>query len=283
MTFGNLEFDADTSKCSSSRPCERCVNMAQSRQSSSYLWMSCVPSGFAGLKDYFKFGKLNSNHHRRNEFITNSFLDIPVAASSVDTTAFTTNDRIPLTTQPIELDFEADVRWSIGELSRAWADCITHTLHAPQISAVGVMSSFQLQNLLKEWIPALVCEKFRLLIYTSSLMYNWGPKESYFGSTQLNFCIIHSLVGTALLESLEELLRPSNLAKAVPEMLRAIFIILFGTTLAVDYSSSFNDVPAQVRQMRNRTLREHTDLNRCHTIQEVPKGQMMGFLNNKSS
>jgi hypothetical protein len=100
---------------------------------------------------------------------------------------------------------------------------------------------------MNKWIPDVVCEQFRLLVYTSSLLYNLGSGVSHSGCTPLELRITRSHAGTALLENLEKLLRPADLAKAVPEKLRAIFLVLFGTILAVGYSGSFhNDSPVQV-------------------------------------
>jgi hypothetical protein len=110
------------------------------------------------------------------------------------------------------------------------------------------MSSFQFRDLLKNWLPDTLCEQFRLMVYTSSLLYNLGNGVSYSGITPLEFRMTLSKAGTALLESLEKLLRPAHLAKALPENKRAIFLVLFGTILAVGYSgSSYINSTSEVR------------------------------------
>jgi hypothetical protein len=166
---------------------------------------------------------------------TKETLDIQIAGIGAGASSYEPNMNSQLVTQPIELDFEELVRWDLDDLSKNWAIFMGYPTQIPQTSVIGVMSSFQLQHLLSDWIPKNVCEPFRLLVYTSSLMYTLGSRESYYGHAQLEVRLLRAYTGTALLSGLEKLLRERNLAKAVPERLRAAFLVLFGTILAVSY------------------------------------------------
>jgi hypothetical protein len=203
------------------------------------LSQPCVSSSFAGFKDFFKLGELDLSFQSvdRPKHLTN-WLDTATAASFA---ALTLRGGIDIAPQPVELDFEAYVKWDIEDLSRGWAHRMINNTNVPQTSAVGVMSSIQLQHLLNKWIPDVVCAQFRLLVYTSSLMYNLGRKESSFGCTWSELRMTQSQAGNALIQNLEKLLRPCDLAKAYPEKLRVLFLILFGTILAVGYSDLSNN------------------------------------------
>lgn len=180
--------------------------------------------------------------------MTKPFLDIPVTATATDMPLFSVSNKGQSKTPAWELNCESHFLWNLEGLSRDWAYCIANKAHVPQVSVVGVMTSYQLHNLMNKWVPNIFCEQFRILVYTSSLMYNLGSRETYCGYTQREFHALHSKAGTAVLDILEKLLRPSDIAKAVPEKLRAIFLVLFGTILAVSYSASFNNnISAQVR------------------------------------
>jgi len=84
-------------------------------------------------------------------------------------------------------------------------------------------------------------------------MYSLGPQDTYHGYSQAEFRNINSQLGTLLLESLEKLLRMCDLKKATPEKLKAMFLVLFGTLLAVSYHGLFNG---------NGTIQEVGDVSR---------------------
>lgn len=79
------------------------------------------------------------------------------------------------------------------------------------------------------------------MMHTSPIIYSLGPQDSYCGITLEDFYTLRSHAGTHVLMGLERLIRPTELANATPEKLRAIFLLLFGTTLAVLYNERVED------------------------------------------
>lgn len=79
--------------------------------------MLCVPTAFTTLKGFFKLGKLvlYLTCCWWTDHLTRRFLDVPVASTAADIAASTLNMSGHLTTQQIELAFNAQVRWSIGD------------------------------------------------------------------------------------------------------------------------------------------------------------------------
>jgi hypothetical protein len=75
-----------------------------------------------------------------------------------------------------------------------------------------------------------------LVLSISSVMHNQDLKASYCDNSLQDFSTLWSYCGRELLKAFENLLRPAELAKAAASKLRAIFILLYCTILAVGYS-----------------------------------------------
>jgi hypothetical protein len=84
------------------------------------------------------------------------------------------------------------------------------------------------------------------MMHTSLIVYNHGPQDRYCGIPYDDFYALRNHAGTNVLIGLEDLLRPAELAKATPEKLKAIFLLLFGTVLAVLYNERLEDDTANM-------------------------------------
>lgn len=164
--------------------------------------------------------------------LLNVRLDVPIKDSSFDSV---------LTINPVSLEFEGNLLWDVIALSEDWASWMCRSDRKPNISKIGVMSSLCFQRMLSPWVSSSLSDYFRLLIYTSSIIYNHGPQASYPQFALGDFYAARSLCGAKVLASLEKLMRPAELAKATKEKISAIFLLLFGTTLAVLYSERLED------------------------------------------
>jgi hypothetical protein len=147
---------------------------------------------------------------------------------------------------PISLEFEDFVDWDILSLSHQWATSMSDNKIKPTTSKVGIMSTAQFERLLHPWISPELAKDFRIMIYTSSVIYNLGVRDHYCGYTAPEFYDIRSYTGMQVLNGLEKLLKPSELAKSSNEKIRAIFLLLFGTTLAIVYNHRLLDYTSPV-------------------------------------
>jgi hypothetical protein len=109
------------------------------------------------------------------------------------------------------------------------------------------MSTTRFERLLHPWISLELAKDFRIMVYTSSVIYNLGVRDDYCGYTAPEFYNIRSYTGTQVLNGLEKLLRPSELTNASNEKTRAIFLLLFGTVLAIVYNHRLLEDTSPVR------------------------------------
>lgn len=101
-------------------------------------------------------------------------------------------------------------------------------------SMVGIMSSASLYSTLSAIIGAELAQLFKILIHTTSSLYNTGcrcPK----GQSESHDVKVIRYCGGRILQYLESRLRPSQLAKLTRHMLYAAFLLLLGTVIASNY------------------------------------------------
>jgi hypothetical protein len=106
---------------------------------------------------------------------------------------------------PVSLEFEGQLDWDITALSKDWAALVCQNNRKLNISKIGVMSSLRLQQMMSPWISENLSNHFRLLMYTSSIIYNQGPRASYTRFALGNFYAVRSLFGAKVLAGLEKI------------------------------------------------------------------------------
>ena len=128
--------------------------------------------------------------------------------------------------------FAEKVPWNIEAIASDFAAWIfdKHVSPAPA-SRVSILSSFALQNLLSDVIGTTLSKCFRLLVERVSIGYSHGHKDS------LAERKVTTSAGFFVLQSLEDTLSSSSLARAPLERLQALFLILFGTVIGIGYSA----------------------------------------------
>lgn len=142
-----------------------------------------------------------------------------------------------LIAKDIQLEVESDIRWDLGLISQEFAQFLSD----PRItfssrSRVGILCSFRLIRLLSELVPDPLSQHFRLFLETSSVLYNSGDQCDYAGNGHRDVLLARSFVGTRVLKGLERALGSTALARASMNELKALFVMLFGTIIAVSYS-----------------------------------------------
>lgn len=115
------------------------------------------------------------------------------------------------------------------------------TLPPPNTSAIGILSSFRLKQLLEEWLGTDMASTLRLFCETSSVLYSHGFGTDPTDHIAKQIRNVQNLAGSKVLELLEVALSKNNLSKSSPQTLKALFLVLFGTILAVGYSKPTAD------------------------------------------
>lgn len=131
-------------------------------------------------------------------------------------------------------DYQSMIEWTAPAV---FTDCIMwlSTIDSPVVSysRAWLFSACKTEQLLCSFLPNQLCEKLRVLAETTTVIHNWG--QSAYPSQVRG---LRSFAGTQILRALDETLRPASLANSSVDYLAGIFLLLFGTTLAVSYNAS---------------------------------------------
>ena len=139
----------------------------------------------------------------------------------------------------VQLAFESEVQWDLDVMVSEFAGWMSqkHALPA-STSRVGILSSGKLTQLVRPIADEDLIRTFRLLVESSSVLYNYDgqPDISWNDYYQDDLENIRSYAGTSVLRHLERILSNIALAKTSLKEMKALFLILFGTIIAVGYS-----------------------------------------------
>ena len=141
-----------------------------------------------------------------------------------------------LITENVKHDPQSELYWNLDTITRDFAQWMSDQQLTPaSTSRVGILSSFNLVRLLSTFVSGNMSQNFRLFVETSSALYNRGFQE-YAGYNPIDLARIRSFAGNKVLKGLEKTLNNSALSCASLFELKALFLILFGTIVAVGYS-----------------------------------------------
>ena len=112
-----------------------------------------------------------------------------------------------------------------------------HALPA-STSRVGILSSAKFTQLVRTIADEDLTRVFRLLVESSSVLYNYDGQLDIYWKDYYRDDLesIRSFAGTSVLRHLERVLSNIALAEASLKKMKALFLILFGTIIAVEYS-----------------------------------------------
>lgn len=139
----------------------------------------------------------------------------------------------------MKLDFESEVLWDLDAMVSEFA-CWMSQKHAlpASTSRVGILSSIKFTQLVRTLADEDLTRTFRLLVESSSVIYNYeGQPDIYWKDYYTDDLeSIRSFAGTSVLRHLERVLSNIALAENSLKEMKALFLILFGTIIAVGYS-----------------------------------------------
>lgn len=101
-----------------------------------------------------------------------------------------------------------------------------------------MFSTLKAELLLSSFVDGNLSKALRVLVETSSILRNWGINTSYSHYSSSDLWSIRSFAGSQVLQGLEYALKNTRLAKASADVLKALFLVLLATIIAVGYSAS---------------------------------------------
>ena len=155
-----------------------------------------------------------------------------------------------LAREETELRFKEVIHWDVDALCTDFATWMTADNTQPATtSRVGVLSSTQCQRLLCRYLNNDLSTYLPLLVRTSSLLYNRQdlPHPRY---TYEHLSSARSVLGNELLKYLETAMKLTSLSKKSKQQLAVLFIVVFGTIIAVVYICNTDSEEARVELIR---------------------------------
>lgn len=138
---------------------------------------------------------------------------------------------------------EFTVTWDINSLVRVVFDWISNSEDS-DISMVGVFSSHHFLQLVGSLLDSTLALNFRRLIYSTSLAHvYWSGLHHDHSLTLQDLHHVSYLAGCDLIDTLDIFLSPQSLAESYIQRIQALFLLVFGTILAIGYSSRLTDSP----------------------------------------
>ena len=146
-------------------------------------------------------------------------------------------------------DDEYPDEWTVESLAQDSGDWLGHTLinglkghfQSTSYSQTWLFSTSRVESLLSTMLPKRLCRMVRYLVQTTSLIHNWGSSASLPQLTSTQLHDLQAFSGSEVLRGLEATLRRVNQSNTSPDKIKGLFLLLFGTLVAVGY------VPAKVR------------------------------------
>lgn len=159
----------------------------------------------------------------------------------------------------ITLDFANDVTWN----TQALVNDVGQWLHNPLLSntsKVGMMSSPAFLDTILDSSSSVDEQSginFRLMLYATSLAHiqQTLPDGNEFDVPDL--LQIGSVAGHEFLKHLDEKLKPQKLAKCTGDDIRSLFLLAFGTILAVGYANDKAPNASPETQHQFKAMQEH--------------------------
>ena len=138
--------------------------------------------------------------------------------------------------------FDLEFHWDLGSIASDCAEWVLDERVKPgSNSRVWILSSIDAETLLSEFVDGNLSKAVRVLVETSSILYNWGMDTSYSHYSSSELWSLRSFAGSQVLHGLERALNVQRLAVVSADVLKALFLVILGTIIAVGYSTSVSN------------------------------------------
>ena len=143
------------------------------------------------------------------------------------------------------LAFENRIGWDVDTLCAELAQWMLDDDAQPaSTSLVGILSSLAFEKLIVPLLGPLlsenICTNLRLFVELSSALYCSNGQIAYAGCRSSELWGVQAYVGTKVLQSLDVAMTNVFSAKASLAELKALFLALLATIIAVSYSRPWN-------------------------------------------
>ena len=149
-----------------------------------------------------------------------------------------------LASAPLSLEYAAQIKWDLPSLCCDMVDWLNNP-QLSTISKVGTLSAPQFLDLVTPHLEKNVISDFQRMLYTESLSYiePVAPEKRHLRLKVNELQQIGALSGHNCLGYLDRRLKPQSLALCSLDDLRALFLLLVGTSLAVGYAKPTMEHP----------------------------------------
>lgn len=93
-------------------------------------------------------------------------------------------------------------------------------------------------------VPKKLCETLRLLVETTTMIYNWGSDAQFPHCSADELHGIRSFAGSQMNRALQNALHPTRVANSSIDQLAGLVFLLFGTMIAVSHTRTRLTCPA---------------------------------------
>ena len=137
--------------------------------------------------------------------------------------------------------FDDNMKWDVHSFCSELALWMLDDDAQPaSTSLVGILSSFAFDNLLCPFLNAELCSRLRLLVGLSAALFCSNGQSAYAGRRSTELWGLQASVGTKLLQSLDVAVVDILTTNTSLEKLKALFLALLATIIAVGYSKAWN-------------------------------------------
>lgn len=137
----------------------------------------------------------------------------------------------------ITLDFASYVAWDIAALTEDTVQWLNSPLDS-EVSKVGILSSPEFLKLIEPFLGWSERLDFQRMIYATTLAYSQPDAPDKHTLNPHELYQIGAITGHNVLKLLDEKLRPQSLKDRSQQDLLTLFLLVFGTILAVGYTES---------------------------------------------
>ena len=200
-----------------------------------YGWMDCVPYSVKDL-DIYALGLLSVSNVLIRTADSEIFSDVPYIQEVYSSSITNTSDFNDITGGATQF-FAPQIDWNLHDIASNCADWICEGAADPNSnSRAWMLSSVVVESLLSGILTRDLCKALRVTVGTSFIIYDRGdyPSPNHLSSSYL--WIIRAFAGSQVLRKLDAVLNTGKIAKASIDELKAIFLLLFGTVIAVGYT-----------------------------------------------
>ncbi len=142
-------------------------------------------------------------------------------------------------------------------------------------SRVCVLSTHRFERLISSSIGLELCQWFRILVQTSSVSHDSDSRGFLARYWLWELWETRSFSGSKVLQHLESSLSKTSIAKAPLERLKAFFLVLFGTIVAVQYANAI----CEVKNVSHCSFEVKSTIAKCaHKSSELPMLANIFFL-----